>query len=408
MNTKEWWHIYRQICRQYGIKRQELILHTKIEPAQWARLERGEGSPTSALIQKVHLALQRLLLQKDIPIPPSLEELPYSVENTLSPEDIRKSFQRHVRRELGRNRIRNTSPEHISFEIQSNAIRNCETIAAGGDQGFHQRGNFERLMRAFLRDGPKNVLWYPSAGEDLRPLFFFSDAFNHIVRAKRESTVDIPQKPDLFIFTSLCHNQRFWPSRILEAAEFNFLSRGQHSKIYEDRRSTIRVMNHTTVYMNRKKHPFVKGYATFGADPREYHRPDGYWLELELTSKKFPEVKERIKLLYLFHENIHFWDSWIVGSGLFVPEKLRLQSLVCSREGLGFGGCERSALIHWLEMPLDIKKEFAPEYIVAFSDFTDSELHSASQRDGFTLRELGPYIPERGGGLMDCVYQVHW
>ena len=126
-----------------------------------------------------------------------------------------------------------------------------------------------------------------------------------------------------------------------------------------------------------------------------------------MTSKCYHGVKEPFELLYLFHENIHFWDSWIVGSGLFHQERFRLQSLVCSREGMGLGGCERSSLTYWLEMPLDLKREFSPEYIVAFSDFTNTELIKTATRDGFQLMDL-PYIPEEGGHLMDVAYHVQW
>ena len=70
------------------------------------------------------------------------------------------------------------------------------------------------------------------------------------------------------------------------------------------------------------------------------------------------------------------------------------------------GGCERSALIHWLELPEDIQASVMPEYIVAFADYTNTTLEQKSLEMAFRLENVGPYIPERGGIHRDRVYKV--
>ena len=73
MNAKEWWRRFRLIHRKHGIQRQELIQQSQIEPAQWSRLERGDGSPTDDMIQKIKNTLRHLFAAQDIEIPKEID-----------------------------------------------------------------------------------------------------------------------------------------------------------------------------------------------------------------------------------------------------------------------------------------------------------------------------------------------
>ena len=66
MNAKEWWRRFRLIYRKHGIQRQELIQQSQIEPAQWSRLERGDGSPTDDMIQKIKIHFDIFLQHKTL------------------------------------------------------------------------------------------------------------------------------------------------------------------------------------------------------------------------------------------------------------------------------------------------------------------------------------------------------
>ena len=140
MNTKEWWQRFRFMYRKYGIQRQELIEQSQIEPAQWSRLERGDGSPTDDMIQKIKNTLRHIFLEKKIKIPKEFHELTDTVDFHLSTQDIKRVFEAHFRREIGY-KHRGMTSDHISFETQERVVRNCETIAIGADQGFRQHVN---------------------------------------------------------------------------------------------------------------------------------------------------------------------------------------------------------------------------------------------------------------------------
>lgn len=401
MQPTDWWSQFRMLMRQCGLQRHRLIHHSSFDNSQWVRLERGEGAPPSQTIQDVKQAFRRAAAEQSIAVPAALEDLPDVLESPYSEAEILEMFERAVRREIPpRERkfvedLAAMTPRHQQID----AIRNCETIAMGNDHLFPNTGNFETVLQSIIdqRSRPSRVLWYASAGDDMRPLVFFSDHFQNLVRAQRENTVELVPKPDLFVFTCLDYSGGH-PIRS---------SVGK--TLYRDRRTEITVLSQETIQLNRQRFPFVKGYAFFGEDPRR-GRPngiDGVLLRVEVQSHQYG-VREEHQLLYLFHENIHFWDTWIIGSGFFAPDKLVLDTLVCSREGLGMGGCSRSALIHWLEMPTDVQREFCPKHIVAFRDYTNGSLQENAQEEGYELTDLGPYIPERGGRHSDHFYRVNW
>lgn len=400
MNAKVWWENFRKLYRSLKVERFELIQRSGLEQAQWARLERGEGSPTDDVVRKIKSALVEALSAAGREMPEALNNLPDSIASSMTPIQIQEWFESIVNRELGFRRER-PQIRHVSNNQIQYTIRNCETIAIGADQNYRRTINFPQRLHRFIdeHDRQPTALWYPSAGPDVRPMVFFSNGFQELVRKPRPSTNIIPNKPDLFIFTSL-------PFSLTE--HYSSRSSRKPSVLFEHGSTILCIEDVEELYMDREKHPFVKGYATFGKDPRTEGAPDGLWMTLRLRSHMHSNLNEKIQLLYLFHENVHFWDEWIIGGGLFGSAKLKLETLVFSREGIALGGCERSSLVHWLEMPTDIQREFCPRYIVVENGLAKRRLLEASEEQGFTLDEVAPYIYELHNGRNDTVYQITW
>ena len=59
----------------------------------------------------------------------------------------------------------------------------------------NKTGQLKKFLDVF--EGEPRIAWYPSAGEDFRPLLYLHPKFSKINRAIGQE----PQTPDLFIFT---------------------------------------------------------------------------------------------------------------------------------------------------------------------------------------------------------------
>ena len=97
---------------------------------------------------------------------------------------------------------------------------------------------------------------------------------------------------------------------------------------YQDDFLSLEVSKRTAVIKNRNKFQFQKGYTFLVKDPCKQGLPDGYLIELHAVDNAGTTL-ESFNLLYLFHENTHFFDEWIFGSKLF-SERLEPFALVCT------------------------------------------------------------------------------
>jgi len=250
-----------------------------------------------------------------------------------------------------------------------------------------------RLLRDRADHQPIKTLWYPSADRDMRPLYYF---LNFKPYDQLRSYVE---EPDLFIFTCLTMGEK--DDEYILQERFKLGRSLQQLGFIQD----IKVHSRELIYHNRSEHPFVNEYALFGEDPHERGRPDGYLLRLALNRDDGSTIEKT--LIYMFHENIGFFNRWILNSGFFTPDAFQLHTLVCSREGCGDGGCGRSALIHWLGLPEALRHRHRPRYIVAFDDYTGAKLRESDEAAHLT--PIDDYLPDytyHPGRYNNTVYEL--
>ena len=77
-------------------------------------------------------------------------------------------------------------------EIENKKIMNRELLI---NLNGNKTGQLKKLLDNF--EGEPRIAWYPSAGEDFRPLLYLHPKFSNLNRGIRQE----PQTPDLFIFT---------------------------------------------------------------------------------------------------------------------------------------------------------------------------------------------------------------
>jgi len=83
----------------------------------------------------------------------------------------------------------------------------------------NNNGAFKKFLDSF--DGNPRIAWYPSAGEDFRPLLFLHPGYSKINPSDQEE----PASPDLFLFTD------YFP--------WNYSTFLDSIFIYDDHRTTL-------------------------------------------------------------------------------------------------------------------------------------------------------------------------
>ena len=155
MEPAEWWRRYRQRYREMSIARHQLIRRSGIEPAQWVRLERGEGSPSAHILRLAKRALTELAQEKTgeaIAL-----NLPERIPERFTAAQIRDRFDRIVRRETSARHVRGHAFSGFSLKTMRRVVCDCETVALGDDPERQENGiELEMLLEQLLqeRGGP--------------------------------------------------------------------------------------------------------------------------------------------------------------------------------------------------------------------------------------------------------------
>lgn len=248
-----------------------------------------------------------------------------------------------------------------------------------------------QILRDTLPLRPR-VCWSVSAGHDTRPMVFFSEPMREAtIRHAGMSPVDLP-RPDLFLYTCLdpggqgLHDMR------------------QGMVLFEDRstRATIEARHPLLIDRSRVRYAIDRSRVHFGEDPLVRHDHDAALFRIRLTCLRTWH-EETVDLLYLAMENLQAWDA------LISRADIRLDTLVATREGLGFGGCGRSILEHLYQdgRIRDALSPFhVPRFVVTWSDCTDELFRRSAPRHHSGLRKVAPYIHERGVPIAHQLYQL--
>ena len=247
---------------------------------------------------------------------------PYLQMLKALPRDIymEKSNKDQLQRKKFRSRKLSTVDE---AESKHEELKNDQAILKHQAQ-FPDSLAIDEAIDSVDRNRGKNnklkYLWYPSAENDARPFLYFSNLINiykNRLQAVHQNTLigrsDLTF-PDLYIFTCLT----------MDGAPYQI----SREDFYQDDFLSLEVSKRTAVINNRNKFPFQKGYTFLVKDPYKQGLPDGYLIELHAVDNAGTTL-ESFNLLYLFHENTHFFDEWIFGSKLF-SERLEPFALVCT------------------------------------------------------------------------------
>ena len=199
-----------------------------------------------------------------------------------------------------------------------------------------------------------SILWYASGEWDWFPLVGFSVGF----RSKLSPEIRALSKPDLFIYTCLGFDV---PERIADT----FLCSGV---LFEDEKTLIKCMKPRRLRIDRARYGYsicADFVETFGKDldPLNVLAFDAISAQVRLIDKQ-SGYQEDLDLLYIFGENINFFNS-VVRKG-----RVEVAHLCAIREGCGFGGGRRSIIEHVYQLNPQDAVFLKPETIVAFRDFT--------------------------------------
>lgn len=168
--------------------------------------------------------------------------------------------------------------------------------------------------------GPMDLLWYPSAGTDFRPLLEFSRS--------RLSTHGFTDRPSLFIFTDGSVD----PRRFALGAP-----------LFQDRNTRVQCQSIEPVRAELFAHFDASDlHAGFYDSVAHSSGSGAALLKVSIESQQLGVVCGNV--LYLPMSNFQFLHGWIGEAGV------RIGTLVRVRMGLGFGGCLRClAPVHpWL------------------------------------------------------------
>ena len=173
------------------------------------------------------------------------------------------------------------------------------------------QGNSNRVdgLAELLEKDPR-CCWYPSAGVDLRDLFYLSDGFVNYIGS--EHFPDHPGEPQLFIHTDYLVDLDRW-----------LIPR---QSLYSDGRASICVIS--SAYLGSVKTTIDNEIAIFGATPIQNHV---YGCRLRRYSHTLGHLSDAW-LLYIACENAAFCDE------ILLAQHAKIETVIHIRYGGGCGG----------------------------------------------------------------------
>lgn len=183
-----------------------------------------------------------------------------------------------------------------------------------------RQGMFAKFIDGFT-DGEPRLCWYPSAGRDLRDLFYLSQEYYRHNPLMGDGAGRVEAVPDLFIHTDYWADDDLWFAE--ETEEGREIATG--AVIFQDRKTTIHIRGiERLADLPLKRSPALVVFPDGGTLSDRV-----YFLDLEVTSG---DVSIRAHVLYAFVENVAFCRDVLLPSGARVAE------VIHNRFGGGFGG----------------------------------------------------------------------
>jgi hypothetical protein len=238
-----------------------------------------------------------------------------------------------------------------------------------------------KLPVGLPRIRPK-TFWYVSAGGDFRPLVFLSDAY------RQHRLAGLPPRPDLFVYSCL------------GADGLHSLKTGM--TVFKDKRTEITILSLQPLRIDRQKTAYrIDSAFVHGAeDPLLDHDYDSAILEVKIKSLSLG-TSDNFPLLYLAMENLNCFDE-VISKGWF-----DVTYLCTTREGLGFGGCGKSAIRHIYTEGRIKGTGFNPRFLITWGDYTDTLFRNSAKRYYPELRRVADYIPENLGAHDHHLYELY-
>jgi len=176
---------------------------------------------------------------------------------------------------------------------------------------FHSQSN---LWKTFTNEiGELNTLYYPSSGEDLRPLVFSKK--ENLIFMGLDVTDEKYLEPNLFIFSDYFPfpNSRFFDSKWLHWDDYTSILIEDYCELFPT---------------NNYKYFFNKSYVHFEPSPAT---GKAIFFKVKIQSHKVKESYFKYGI-YFFYENINLIEQ------LFLVNKMPFSHLVWKRDGSGLGG----------------------------------------------------------------------
>ena len=203
--------------------------------------------------------------------------------------------------------------------------------------------NINKKLIEVLKD--KTICWYPSAGEDFRPLLYLSEQYV----STRDAIKNISPLPELFVFTDY-HNSYFDSNyKGLKALSEGTLRKGDY--LFDD---SVRGTLHFDCKNTKIKVLSIKkididisefDHSLAGNEPSARYGT-GYLMDVQIMSTDKTRIKNNLgtydmHILYIFAENSAFAE-------IFLRESIRVDFLLRIRYGVSFGG-SRDTDGEWLK-----------------------------------------------------------
>lgn len=172
-------------------------------------------------------------------------------------------------------------------------------------------GNKTGQLKKFLDnfEGEPRIAWYPSAGEDFRPLLYLHPKFSNLNRGIRQE----PQTPDLFIFTD------YFPWKSSKFLDSN--------KIYSSSKTRV-IIEHIEELPNLNLLPLEKElvHSQTGSQVTD----KAVFLKIKIESNALGSISYPV--IYAFTVNETFYCKKLI------PFNAKISHIIHVRYGGGLGG----------------------------------------------------------------------
>lgn len=239
------------------------------------------------------------------------------------------------------------------------------------------------LWKDFLQvEENLNILYYPSAGEDLRPFVFSKKECLDYMKTKVNTSNY--RDPNFFVFSD------YFPGSRSKLFDSNFLHWDAYTSIYIKDFCELHPKNPAFIYH------FNREYVAFDAQPTT---GKAIFFKARIESHVLKESFERYGV-YFFYENVNLVDQ------LFLKHALPVSHLVWNNDGCGLGG---GAIRHNFLMPVSILLD-TQYYFIAQTYLKDQKValnYDFVNEEKMPI-EVRPYLPENFSLSLEQKGNFNW